>query len=65
MDTVTPAINDRCYWARRKMVSNIVPLQPNLFYGTGLASCVVITHRLKPDNRMNDALIIDASRGGG
>ena len=34
---------------------------PNLFYGTGLAGCVLILRRKKPAKRKNKVLIIDAS----
>jgi type I restriction enzyme M protein len=35
-------------------------MAPNLFYGTGLAGCVVVLRRNKPANRKNKVLIIDA-----
>ena len=38
----------------------MIGLAPNLFYGTGLAGCVVVLRRNKPAQRKNKVLIIDA-----
>ena len=43
------------------MIEVVIGLAPNLFYGTGLAGCVVILRRKKPAERKNKVLIIDAS----
>jgi len=44
------------------LIEAVIGLAPNLFYGTGLAGCVVILRRKKPEERKNKVLIIDASR---
>ena len=46
---------------KEDMIEAVIGLAPNLFYGTGLAGCVVILRRKKPDGRKNKVLIIDAS----
>lgn len=43
------------------VIEAIIGLAPNLFYGTGLAGCVVVVRRKKPADRKNKVLIIDAS----
>ncbi|HET6496961.1 MAG TPA: N-6 DNA methylase, partial [Thermoleophilia bacterium] len=43
------------------LIEAVIGLAPNLFYGTGLAGCVVILRRKKPAERKNKVLIIDAS----
>ena len=47
---------------KEDVVEAVIGLAPNLFYGTGLAGCVVILRRKKPVGRKNKVLIIDASR---
>ena len=39
----------------------MIGLAPNLFYGTGLAGCVMILRRRKPAARRKKVLIVDAS----
>ncbi|EAQ95658.1 type I restriction-modification system subunit M [Congregibacter litoralis] len=46
---------------REDLIEAVIGLAPNLFYGTGLAGCVVILRRKKPAERKNKVLIIDAS----
>ena len=46
---------------KEDLIEAIIGLAPNLFYGTGLAGCVVILRRKKPAERKNKVLIIDAS----
>ncbi len=46
---------------REDMIEAVIGLAPNLFYGTGLAGCVVILRRKKPAKRKNKVLIIDAA----
>ena len=46
---------------REDMIEAVIGLAPNLFYGTGLAGCVVILRRKKPAQRKNKVLVIDAS----
>lgn len=43
------------------LIEAIIGLAPNIFYGTGLAPAVVVLRRLKPANRKEKVLIIDAS----
>ncbi len=46
---------------KEDLIEAVIGLAPNLFYGTGLAGCVVILRRKKPAERKNKVLIIDAS----
>jgi type I restriction enzyme M protein len=43
------------------LIEAVIGLAPNLFYGTGLAACIVILRRSKPAKRKRKVLIIDAS----
>ncbi len=43
------------------LIEAVIGLAPNLFYGTGLAGCVVVLRRSKPAGRKEKILIIDAS----
>lgn len=43
------------------LIEAVIGLAPNLFYGTGLAGCVVILRRSKPAARKKRVLIVDAS----
>ena len=45
----------------RDLIEAVVGLGPNIFYGTGLAPCIVILRRLKPTERQGKVLIVDAS----
>ena len=47
---------------KEDLIEAVIGLAPNLFYGTGLAGCVMILRRKKPAGRRNKVLIIDASR---
>ncbi len=40
----------------------VIGLGPNLFYGTGLAACILVFRQRKAKDRKNKLLIIDASR---
>lgn len=42
-------------------IEAVIGLASNLFYGTGLAACIVITRDRKPVNRRGRVLFIDAS----
>ena len=44
------------------LLEGIIGLGPNLFYGSGLAACILVFRRRKPPERKNKVLIIDASR---
>ncbi len=46
---------------KEDLIEAVIGLAPNLFYGTGLAGCVVILRRRKPVERKNKVFIIDAS----
>ena len=43
------------------VVEAVIGLAPNLFYGTGLAACVLVLRREKPAERRQKILIADAS----
>ena len=43
------------------LVEAVIGLAPNLFYGTGLAACVLVLRRAKPADAQGEGLIIDAS----
>ena len=45
----------------KDLVEAVIGLGPNLFYGTGLAACVLILRADKPDDRKGKVLFIDAS----
>ena len=42
-------------------IEAVIGLAPNLFYGTGLAACIMVLKRDKPSERKGQVLIIDAS----
>jgi type I restriction enzyme M protein len=44
------------------LIEAVIGLAPNLFYGTGLAACVLILRKKKPARRRQKVLIADASR---
>lgn len=44
------------------LVEAVIGLGPNLFYGTGLAACILVFRQRKPKQRRNKVLILDASR---
>ena len=43
------------------LVEAVIGLAPNLFYGTGLAACIMFLRRRKADDRRGKTLIADAS----
>ena len=45
---------------KEDLIEAVIGMAPNLFYGTGLAGCVVVLRRNKPADRKNKVLIIDA-----
>lgn len=51
----------RKYLLEQDWVETVIGLAPNLFYGTGLAACVLILKKKKPKERKNKVLIVDAS----
>ena len=59
-------------WARKAKIRKkilgmdlleaVIGLGPNLFYGTGLAACILVFRQRKAKDRKNKVLILDASR---
>ena len=43
------------------LIEAVIGLGPNLFYGTGLAACIVIARRAKPKDRKGKILLIDGA----
>jgi len=44
------------------LLEAVIGLGPNLFYGTGLAACILVFRQRKKKDRKKKALILDASR---
>ena len=44
------------------LVEAVIGLAPNLFYGTGLAACILVLRKRKPAKHKEKVLIADASR---
>jgi len=44
------------------LLEAVIGLGPNLFYGTGLAACILIFRQKKAKDRKNKVLIVDASK---
>lgn len=44
------------------LIEAVIGLAPNLFYGTGLAACILVLRKNKPAERQHKVLIADASR---
>jgi type I restriction enzyme M protein len=44
------------------LLEAVIGLGPNLFYGTGLAACILVFRQRKTKDRKNKVLILDASR---
>lgn len=44
------------------LLEAVIGLGPNLFYGTGLAACILVFRQQKPKDRKNKVLVIDASK---
>jgi type I restriction enzyme M protein len=43
------------------LIEAVIGLGPNLFYGTGLAACIVVARRIKPQDRKGKILLIDGA----
>ncbi len=43
------------------LIEAVIGLGPNLFYGTGLAACIVVARRRKPEDRKEKVLLVDAA----
>lgn len=46
---------------KRDELDAVIGLGPNLFYGTGLAACVLVFRRNRPEHRRGTTLVVDAS----
>ena len=44
------------------LLEAVIGLGPNLFYGTGLAACILVFRQQKADDHKNKVLILDASK---
>lgn len=44
------------------LLEAVIGVGPNLFYGTGLAACILVFRQAKPKARRKKVLIVDASR---
>ncbi|MFH1635197.1 MAG: class I SAM-dependent DNA methyltransferase [Chloroflexota bacterium] len=51
----------RKYLLEQDFIETVIGLAPNLFYGTGLAACILILGRRKTPNRKEKVIIVDAS----
>ena len=51
----------RQHMLKADLVEAVIGLAPNLFYGTGLAACVLILRQKKPKARKGKVLVVDAS----
>ena len=51
----------RKYLLEHDLVEVAIGLAPNLFYGTGLAACILMLRKRKPAERAGKVLIVDAS----
>jgi type I restriction enzyme M protein len=43
------------------LIEAVIGLAPNLFFGTGLAGCIIVLRQRKPVERQHKVLIVDAS----
>lgn len=51
----------RQYLLKQDWVETVIGLAPNLFYGTGLAACILILKKKKSKGRKGKVLIVDGS----
>jgi len=51
----------RRHLLQQDLVEAVIGLAPNLFYGTGLAACIMVLRRRKAPERVGQVLIVDAS----
>jgi len=51
----------RQYLLQHDLIEAVIGLAPNLFYGTGLAACILVLRRRKLPERAGQVLIVDAS----
>jgi type I restriction system adenine methylase HsdM len=52
----------RSYVLERDLIEAVIGLAPNLFYGTGLAACVLILRMQKPTGRKRNVLFVNGER---
>ncbi|MDX9956720.1 MAG: N-6 DNA methylase, partial [Anaerolineae bacterium] len=51
----------RRYLLEHDLIETVIGLAPNLFYGTGLAACILVLRRRKAPERVGKVLIVDAA----
>jgi type I restriction enzyme M protein len=51
----------RQHLLQEDLIEAVIGLAPNLFYGTGLAACILVLRQTKPAKRKGKVLIADAS----
>ena len=51
----------RQHLLKADLVEAVIGLAPNLFYGTGLAACILVLRQQKSEERRGKVLIVDAS----
>lgn len=51
----------RQHLLKMDIIEAVIGLAPNLFYGTGLAACILILCQRKPEKRSEKLIVIDAS----
>ena len=51
----------RKYLLEQDLIETVIGLAPNLFYGTGLAACVLVLRQRKAADRAGKVQIVDAS----
>lgn len=51
----------RRYLLEHDLIEAVIGLAPNLFYGTGLAACVLVLRRRKSPERDGKVMVVDAS----
>lgn len=51
----------RRYLLQSDLIETVIGLAPNLFYGTGLAACVLVLRQRKEEHRRGKVLVVDAS----
>jgi type I restriction enzyme M protein len=51
----------RQYLLEYDLIETVIGLAPNLFYGTGLAACILVLRKRKAPERAGNVLVVDAS----
>ena len=52
----------RRYLLQQDLIETVIGLAPNLFYGTGLAACILVLRTRKPLERAGKVLVLDGSK---